>query len=794
MNTLGPSEAVRRALARDDLIMMATDADKAVDIVRMREALARKSEDEKSLFSVALEHYLRAAENEQQEWAVRASAWKHAGVIVRFGELVGISATMPHGRSYTAAQLHTNSLRQLDDQEAAGEPAAEPLDLTLHAFHRYRAARTLRLDGRFAEALELSLVSTDALNASGAEPHMAHLMYEASAAHISRGQAHLVEDLLKEREAYFTTTRAAGYSTRYRFDFIRAVAQWDTGDDGVRKGLQAALAHARRDRLSTATDDDDRPAPEGGLELLSVMLTMAEFLAANADTDQDRTEAVELGRQALLIADEIRGRWRVIARSRAPLAVVFQRVYGDIALLAATVPGPEAAELGLRVALSAKQTGFAARMRTGHRLMSPEVERILKAIIDVESGPRTSMPIDYDIDTKLARLRFELREAVSTMLADTILPPPAELSTLTKVIGTRYALDYVELTDSLGKLHLFRSLIRPGNRISFERFTPDPYYAKFFAHAGEQGNLAALLDLALVTRAEPNRDLESASRLSGADRRAAGDAGAFDWQVLAERILPAELRTDLAAKPVELVISAHSWLSLVPWPALRITLPSGGSVRLVERATITQTPAFTCLHYGRPPTVNGRALVRLVGADEGGVDVTAERGAWGMDAGTTGIPLSACDVASRAAPQPLRVLEDAIGRWGFVHFAAHGDGRGLRQRLNFPEEPLSFRHALVLKWPASVLIASCHVGLVLNVTEAEPLNLVMGLLSGGARCVVAGIASIDDKGTGEAASRIVRAIRERQVSLEVALRDAQLEAVREGAPERQWALLAAYTQ
>ena len=77
----------------------------------------------------------------------------------------------------------------------------------------------------------------------------------------------------------------------------------------------------------------------------------------------------------------------------------------------------------MRVALSAKQTGFAARMRTGHRLMSPEVERILKAIIDVESGPRTSMPIDYDIDTKLARLRFELQEAVSTMLADTILPP-----------------------------------------------------------------------------------------------------------------------------------------------------------------------------------------------------------------------------------------------------------------------------------------------------------------------------------------------------------------------------------
>jgi hypothetical protein len=264
-----------------------------------------------------------------------------------------------------------------------------------------------------------------------------------------------------------------------------------------------------------------------------------------------------------------------------------------------------------------------------------------------------------------------------------------------------------------------------------------------------------------------------------------------DWADLATDLLPEALRADLAAsethRPIELVISAHSWLSMVPWPALRI-----GTFRLVERAIITQTPALTCLHHPRPPKVGGRALVRLVGDTEG-VAVSAERVAWGLPEGNKSVAYSACDVATTGGPpQELGRIDDALGRWGFAHFAAHGDGRGLAQHLLFPEEELSFRHALTLRWPGSVLMASCHVGLVLNVTEAEPINLVMGLLSGGARCVVAGIASVDDLGTGQAAGRIVRAIRERPQSLDVALREAQLAAIDQ--PEVQWALLAAYTQ
>ena len=783
-------EAVRRALARDDLIMMATDADTAVGIVRQQEALARRTRDEKSLFSVAFEHYLKAAcsEANADQPTTRARGWRHAGVIARFATMVGDPVSMPGTTTWTPQQLHERSLRALDDDE----PGGEPVDLPTHAFHLYRAARDRRLGLDFEGARRLAQVNDDALNGTGARPHMAHLMYETGAAYLSEERPDEAEKALAAKDAYFAETGASAFPTRYRFDFMRALIAWEAGRADAGPRLGTALKRARRAKKSRDAGHREQPKPAGELALLSVVLTAAEHLAAPGASDQDRAAAVGLGREALRLADGVRGRWRVIARSRAPLAVVFQRIYGDIALLAAGLAtGPaaaKAAKLGLRVALSAKQTGFAARMRTGHRLMSPEVERVIRDIISVEAGPRTALPVDHATDQRLDQLRFELQEAVSPMLADTVLPPPARLATLTDVLGTRYALDYVQLRDSLDEPHLFRSLIRPGRRFLFERFVPAEHYVQFFTDAGaEGGRLADMIDR--VPGAV--RDLRPASRQADP---AGEPEDRFDWGDLAAEVLPDAVRADLSttdpARPIELVISAHSWLSLVPWPALRL-----GTHRLVERAILTQTPALTCLHHARPPRVGGRALVRLVGddGDRRGLDVSAERAAWGLPPGNASVPFSACDVESDEAPKPLGLLDDALARWGFVHFAAHGAGRGLTQHLEFPgEEGVSFRHALTLRWPGSVLMASCHVGLVLNVTEAEPLNLVMGLLSGGARCVVAGIAAVGDRGTGEAAGRIVQAIRKHSQSLDVALRDAQLAAIDQ--PERQWALLAAYTQ
>jgi hypothetical protein len=199
--------------------------------------------------------------------------------------------------------------------------------------------------------------------------------------------------------------------------------------------------------------------------------------------------------------------------------------------------------------------------------------------------------------------------------------------------------------------------------------------------------------------------------------------------------------------------------------------------------------------------VKGKALIRLVGAEEEGVDVAEERRAWGLGpVPSPGERLSECGL--RSADVPKRYpgeFDQALavrGAWQFLHIASHGGGEGFTQYLQIGAEHLSAARALSLKWPEAVLMASCHVGLVVNDNAAEPLNFVMALLTGGARCVVAGIGAIDDKGTGFLASHMVRAVKddENALSLDVALRGAQLAALEIGMPERGWALLSAYVR
>jgi hypothetical protein len=804
----GPSEDVRRVLIRNDLLSMAEAADLAVGIVRQREALARRTEDEKPLFALALERQIALASNDKEEsWAIRSQAWNYAGVIVRFCDMIGFQVESP----YTAEELHAKALQELVDNSGAG---AARLDkgLTLGVFNRYHAARNLRLAAwnlrllgkqneaqeKYDEALALVMRRQADLYGTGAEPHMAHYLYEVGAIYVLQGQAAELSDQLGEWERYWERTRAAGYSTRYRFEFIRALAFWEenAADPRVRAQLDLALQ-----RVHLGVPTAGAPAgPTGNQAVgeLSVALATAEYLAGRAQTGKTRDEAVRLGRRALKTADDIRARWRVIARSRAPLALVFQRVHGDIARLAAQLTGPGAARLGLRVALSAKQTGFAARIRAGRTLMSPVVEGLVEEVVAIEDAasddlignPESRKRLRQKLRQKLQQKRFELIEAVSPMLADTVLPPPANLARLIKMIDSRYALDFLELPDTLDPTpKLYRTLIRPGGALSFEGFAPDAGLIDFFLQRRQRGDLADGL----------SREIEPTDT-NGMEHAIYGRP---DWAGLGRAILPQALLDDLqqcADEPAELLISAHSWLSLLPWAALIV---DSAGTRLVQRAVITQCPVLTCLSYPQTPPVRGAALIRLVGPYEegGGVDIARERQAWGLGNSTAGVPLSSCQIEASQRPEEipggrLQAVLTQRGDWQFLHIACHGADRGggLSQVLKLPGEPLWAGRALSLKWPTSVLMASCYVGQVVNDKDAEPLNLVMALLTGGARCVVAGIAAIDDRWTGEAASHMVRAMRSGTLRLDVALREAQLAAIKEGAPEVGWALLSAYAQ
>jgi hypothetical protein len=782
--------AVLRVLARDDLLTLAAAADEAVDIVRSRQTVSRVGIDGKTLFDIALERLLVQAESHKSK-SIRAQACDYAAVLLRFCEMVDARPDV----AWTPEELHKKALILLKDGETG---LALDRDMMTGAFNRYHAARNFRLIGEFDAALKLVKRPVTDLYGTGAEPRTAHYLYELGAVYIQRGRSAQIRPQLMEMESYFeNNARASGHSTRYRLDFIRALAQWDDKPDDKDVYRQLSIA-VERLRAAEGRTDDTR---HGSVRELSVLLATAEYLAATQSSDEAVAEAVRLGAQALEIADQVRARWRVLARSRAPLARVFERVYGDLALLAHSLPGPDAAALGFRVAVAAKQTGFAARIRDGKTFDgNPTINNILAQIVDVEGSSTGAQPLDpIAREKELKELRRRLADAVSPMLEDTVFPSPVDLTSLVQMLGPRYALDFVELHDTLDDMpHLFRTLIEPGGRMWFDLCVPDAGGDDFLGGGRLDGDRSR----------GGTHDTRDDTREVTPEEEAARPQ--IDWRKLARAVLPRRLTEEVLADrdtPVRVLISAHSWLSLVPWAALKI---DDDGVRLVERAIISQTPILTCLSGDLPPRVAGRALIRLVGRNEHGVNVDLERQAWDFPPGTDGIAPHQCDLLPGKRPSPYPGRLDAAlaepGGWQFVHVASHGGGKGFDQYLDLAGEagegPAEQRHshqlsaarALGLKWPTSVLMASCHVGQVVNDNGAEPLSFVLALLTGGAQCVVAGIAQIDDDGTGQVASHIVRAIRGGHDSLEVALRNAQLAAIKDGITQNGWALLSAYVR
>ena len=789
----GPSDEVRRVLMRDDLLALAMQADRALAAVKPGDVVALPSDRGPTLFNLALGELLDFAAT-HKEWALKAQAWDYAAILVRFCRLVDADLVTDS----TSTQLHERAISELRD-DRPGHHVDK--DLTRGVLSRHHAARDLRLQGRFDAALTLVNGPRSDLYGTGAEPHMAHYLFEVGAVHLAQGRSPSAAFHSPEWDEYWNRTRASGYSTRYRFDFICALALWNEApdDEGVLRGLHTAQRRLRRGRLAkvpalVSGSEDTRE--DHAIQELSVVLSMAEYLAGRELAPEKCVRAVRLGERALQLADQVRSRWSVIARSRAPLTVVFQRIYGDLALLAQRLPGQAAAELGFRVALSAKQTGFAARIRDGLTFEgNPTIDMILSEIIRLEANKLDSYTSNPNRRIEqLEVLRDQLADAVSPMLAETVFPTPMKLNDLVAAIGRRYVLDYVELGGTADAAPLlFRTLIEPGGRMLFELVDPDVAFKAHF-----EGALKPRDHTAHDVFAEAGSPAPSGTRTVEAESPTGHvDLAGLDYRKLAEAVLPERLTREIlvdAGVPISLLISAHAWLSLVPWAALCI---DERDTRLIERAVIGQCPAMASLAAQPPGPVLGRALIRLVGQHEEGVDVRLERAAWGLDpvpAADEGLFECGVPRGSRARPYAAR-FDEALGEpgtWQFLHIASHGGGNGFDQYLEIAGERLSAAGALALKWPAAVLMASCHVGLVINDCGAEPLNFVMSMLTGGARCVVAGIGAVDDEGTGRVASRMVRAVRTGGVPLDTALRSAQLAAIRAGEAEACWALLSAY--
>lgn len=770
-----PTARAARLVARDDLLHAAHAAEDAVGIVRQSDRRGHATFTEPELFTLALQRHLAGA-RDSESWAIRAQHLGHAGAVVLFCELVGIRMPAEHD----SVDLYGRALRQLS---AAGRrPSSVALrhdDLTLGVITTYRAIRNLRLSGKPREAFQLAWQPDDYFHGSGAEPHRGQFEFEISASMLE------VPDLssqataaLRESEGYWASSRAATWPTRNRYEFARALAACAEGDAGATEAhLHAALSHLRKTR-GTDTQHD--------IQELSLTLASAEYLTMGEMSEAATRRALTLIDQAVSLVERIRGRWRVVVRSRSPLSLAFQRIYGDIALLLSRMPGSEAGRLGLRVSMSAKQTGFASLMRANRSLMNDRVSVLVEDIVVREDQLEyTHFTSDDEWDRlhlNLDRLRAELEDTVSPLLADFVLPGPADVEPVIELVGARHALDFVALPETATRdTNWFRTLIQPDGSIEFARLRPGSAFQEFFHGRDERPALVGRL----------------ATDTTGRDSI---------WYGLAQDLLPDALLVTLAAtpvnEPIDLLISPHSDLCFVPWAALDI---DGSRTRLVESAVITQTPALTCLSNAGVPPVRGPALVRLVarppapsphGAQSHGVDVERERQAWGLSLDAHGeVPLSRCDLAAHhnGAEVPgnlVSALNDEYSTYGFVHVAAHGSGIGLTQEIRLPER-LTAGHALGVRWPASVLLAACDVGKVDNIREAEPYGFPIALLAGGAQCVVAGIQAISDEGTGLIAAAMVDSLR-RGTGLHLALREAQLAFLNRDVYD--WGLLSAFVR
>lgn len=475
--------AVRKALARDDLLMLARDAEGAVSIVLGdRRARTQEFDNEAALFSAALDLQRKTARDTNAD-AIRLRALTDAGTILRFCQLVDIPITA-EGGEVDAGQFHAEALQWL--QVARETRGGEELDRDL--YHgitiEHRAIRDIRLSGGYETAVELAHRDEQEFAGSGADQGLADYQFELAAALLLDGQAAQVRPALIESEQGYWATEAGAFPSRHRFDKALAFAAWAEGDLDE---ASARLSRARQHLHATGRDEE-----RWDVDDLLVALAQADLLAASADRSAAAVgEAGDRIGEALGITETIRDRWKVISRSRSPLSVAFRRIYGDIALAASGFVDQRIAELGLRAALSAKQTGFALRMRTGRAALTKgsQVRNLISLVVAAETNTAASSLVTGSTDATLAGYHRSLQRAVSPMLADTVLPTPSDPARVTGLVGDRYALDYVKLPDtSTGwtrRTNWFRTMITPGGVVTFERLPIGAELAAFIGQAGE---------------------------------------------------------------------------------------------------------------------------------------------------------------------------------------------------------------------------------------------------------------------------------------------------------------------
>jgi len=784
---------IRRVIKRDDQLQLAFEAEVALEIARTRTDKELREVDGSQLFQLAFDLHLEAARERDQTRYTRAQSLSYAGKILEFCIQAG------HGvndHDHTPVNLFTEALADATSADRRRQLRREPTRAVLIG---QLAARSWRLAGNADAARALVAKPEGYFFATGAERMRARYEQELIVGLIQDGQANQVRHALTESEDFWQQGRAVRFADRHRYRYAIAIADWEVG----------RLAEAKHElyRSLAELDEGAKGAIDDWPELCRLSLTLAlaemhlELASRPADgradsPTADRAKSIQWLDQARGLTQQLRARWRVIIRSRSPLSTVVQRVWGDMARVTAELGGEDANRLGARIALAAKQSGFASLMRAERSLLitdgregaggndRPGTKVVgIVGIID-EISEREAQRIDHQLGARVrtqedvAEELRHLRKQLTPVLADFVLPRPVDLDQISRNLdlGDRVALDFVGLQDTLSERldrpSWYRTLFIPGRGVEFGRMQPGAAFDAFFHDAD-----------AWVTRLDEGGAIPSEV-----------------WAGLGKELLPDALRQRLSqpdpAPPIRLVISGHGCLSHFPWAALKVS-----GARLLHKAIIAQALDLTGLTGDPVAEITGPALVRLVAepiASLGAVDVGAECAAWGVSGPGSGSSPSMYKV-EQIGEVPTELAENFTAaldakNYRFLHVAAHGSGDGLAQRVYLPK-PLSAGAALGLPWPPAVLLACCRLGRINNLPDTEPFGFVICLLSAKARGVVAGVGEIDDRGAGTIASSMVTQAHAGSVPIDEALRTAQLDLLKRVKRERplnEWALLTTY--
>lgn len=773
--------AAKRAIRLDDLLHLALEADRALGSVSRDDLRTTHPQTSQTLFERALERIWEADQRTQQ-WTTRWRLRMQAAALTQFSELLRSRLQWPISTEQLLTQAH-----RLSDGTPPDVQDRCKSDLIGELEVRLRRGRQQRIAGQYPEAEALlDRRSTDILG-TGAEGFYADYQFQRIAALIEQGRAAEADDIDAECASVWRDSAAMIASTRHRVDYAVGLAllareQLPEAIERIDQGYQLlrldVLRGTRRADLAFEVDLLSLllGAVAARLELLQqVPKTSSHEVVLRTSL---QTVTCLLLAEAVELLSGLRARWRVVSRTRSPLSIAFRRIYGEIAIMAARLATADAARLGLLVAVTAKQTGFAALLREGQLELVGEVRDLVRRIVAAEDALDRELPSEAghaDALTRLQGLRKQLLDELSPLLADLILPEDRTLTQLFQALDGRWALDYLKIADVYGTVHWFSSLVAPPDgSVSFHELTLGPHCKRFLY--GSETEQALCHDMIDLPADDPI------------------------WTALAGELLPRALRNlpSSVDAEIELVISAHDELGYVPWPALRLANRNP----LITAALITQTPMLACLTGFATRPVSGTAVVCLTShsdSDRPSLDVRLESLSWNLGEPDPRSAVYRCWISNAEnAKQPValsgsltEVLSDATAVRSFqlAHVAGLGSGSGLAQAIGLRSGSLTAGHALSLHWPRTVILRACHVGVATNLQDAEPHGMVMALFAGGAQSVITGLLEISDSGSGAITSEIIGALA-RGIRPEVALRQQQVE--HSGEAVYRWGLLGSY--